>query len=328
MRCQKCGAYIRDDSVFCNYCGEKVIVRVSKKETEEQPDRAVRPRDEDFDVAPTTPKNPEAEKTVPQKQSLWVILLILLAGVVFAVFSVLLYQNLKKNQRTVINGQTTAETTASETEKPSSASESQSETAAESTGETEETPEEVSETPEESTEESASTENKDTESAESDASGSEESTESESEEDTGSAEGESSHEPEGGDIEYGGMIYHVADGTATLSKCYSSDPVVELPDQINGIPVTAIGEAAFANCEHLKAIDVPEGVISFGPYAFTYCRNLRLVVIPESVTDLGDHCFDNSGPLTFIVKEGSWGWLAAVNNNMNFLIGDSLNAGE
>lgn len=327
MRCQKCGAYIRDDSVFCNYCGEKVIVRVSKKETDEQPDRAVRPRDEDFDVAPTTPKNTEAEKTVPQKQSLWVILLILLAGVIFAVIAVLLYQNLKKNQRTIINGQTTAETTASETEKPSSTgSETQSETPEESKEETEETPEETSETPEESTQESAGTEDEDTESAESDESGSEENTESESTDDTQSSESDS--ETEGSDIEYGGMIYHVADGTATLTKCYSSDPVVELPDQVNGIPITAIGEAAFANCEHLKAIDVPEGVTSFGPYAFTYCRNLRLVVIPESVTELGDHCFDNSGPLTFIVQEDSWGWLAAVNNNMNFLIGDSLNAGE
>ncbi|MBR6322429.1 MAG: leucine-rich repeat protein [Lachnospiraceae bacterium] len=324
MRCQKCGAYIRDDSVFCNYCGEKVIVRVSKKETDEQPDRAVRPRDEDFDVAPTTPKNTEAEKTVPQKQSLWVILLILSAGVLFAVISVLLYQNLKKNQRTVINGQTTTESTASETEKPEESTEPQSESPEESAGETEDSSEEETESTEESTKESSSEETESTE--ESGSEGENESPEESSSEDAESTE--ESTESEGSDVEYGGMIYHISNGTATLSKCYSSDPVVELPDQVNGIPITAIGEAAFANCDHLKAIDIPEGVVTLGPYAFTYCRNLRLVVIPDSVTELGDHCFDNSGPLTFIVHEGSWGWLAAVNNNMNFLIGDSLNAGE
>lgn len=323
MRCQKCGAYIRDDSVFCNYCGEKVIVRVSKKESDEQPDRAVRPRDEDFDVAPTTPKNAETEKTVPQKQSLWVILLILLAGVLFAVISVLLYQNMKKNQRTVINGQTTTESTSSETEKPAESTEPQSESPEESTEETEKTSDEETETTGESTEKDS------TESESQEESGSEdESQEESSSEDTESTESGESTESEGSDVEYGGMIYHISNGTATLSKCYSSDPVVELPDQVNGVPITAIGEAAFANCDHLRAIDIPEGVVTLAPYAFTYCRNLRMVVIPDSVTELGDHCFDNSGPLTFIVHEGSWGWLAAVNNNMNFLIGDSLNAGE
>ena len=100
------------------------------------------------------------------------------------------------------------------------------------------------------------------------------------------------------------MIYLIANGEATLQKCYSSDEVIELPDMIEGAPLRAIGEAAFANCDHLIAIDVPEGVVSFGPYAFTYCRNLRAIVIPDSMTDFGEHCFDNCGRVLFIVTEG------------------------
>ena len=331
MRCQKCGAYIRDDSVFCNYCGEKVFLRVPKKE-DGLKEEAVRPRDEDFDAAPTTPKA-EDERKLPQKQRPWVIALIILAGVVFAVLSVLVYQVQKKNQRIIINPQTGPDTAQSSSEESSTAETqaavipggstaeeipeetevpSQSETAAETEADTAETP--------------ANTE---TEPAETDTPGESTDAENPGAETDGGSEPETESEtpvPEGVEVEYGGMVYLVTDGKATLKKCYSSDEVVELPDNINGVPLTAIGEAAFANCEHLIAIDVPEGVETFGPYAFTYCRKLRAVVIPASMTTLGDHCFDYVGRMVFVVTEGSVGYQAAVNNELPYVLGDNIQA--
>ena len=326
MRCQKCGAYIRDDSVFCNYCGERVIIHVPKKEGGLK-EEAVRPRDEDFDVAPTTPKE-EEERKLPQKQRPWVIGLIILAGAVFAVFAVLVYQVQKKNQRTIINPQTTPESTQASTAREESTGGTSSDTTApaetdsgeavvsEDTGSPEETPGQEA-TPSEELTESA-----DSESSGGDSEPEDEGSDDESPEESGSE----SQAAEGVEIEYGGMIYLIANGEATLQKCYSSDEVIELSDTIDGAPLRAIGEAAFANCDHLIAIDVPEGVVSFGPYAFTYCRNLRAIVIPDSMTDFGEHCFDNCGRVLFIVTEGSIGYQTAVNNDIAYVLGDSIQA--
>lgn len=311
MRCQKCGAYIRDDSVFCNYCGEKVIVHVPKKENGGLQE-AIRPRDEDFDVEPTTPKEPERVQT-PRKQKAWVIAVIFAACAVFALLAVLFYQFQKKNQRTVINPQPGTSETSQSTRAPESTQSSEQETSSSDSLPAEEESTETETPASEETVTESETEETAAETGDDTAPASEESTEE-----------PSSSIPEGVETEYGGMIYLVSEGEATLQKCYSSDEVVELPDQISGVPLTAIGEAAFANCEHLRAIDIPEGVTEFGPYAFTYCRNLKAIVVPASMTKIGDHCFDNTGGFTFIMQENSVGHYIAVNNHINYLLGDSL----
>ncbi len=325
MRCQKCGAYIRDDSVFCNYCGQKIFLHVPKRE-DDLKEEAVRPRDENFDAAPTTPKA-EAERKLPQKQRPWVIALIILAGAIFAVLAVLVYQIQKKNQRIIINPQATPENTqsASRTEREDFTWEEPSdplptESPEEPTAEDTESPEETDSPAEEFSSESDT----DSENTENPEDGDTEDTQAAETDDTETEP--DAPIPEGVEIEYGGMIYLISDGAATLQKCYSDDEVIELPDTIEGVPLTAIGEAAFANCDHLIAIDIPEGVVSFGPYAFTYCRNLRAVVIPGSMTELGEHCFDNAGIPVFIVTDGSTGYYTAVNNDLPYVLGDSIQA--
>ena len=338
MRCQKCGAYIRDDSIYCNYCGEKVIVHVPKKEAEEPEQEAVRPRDEDFDVSPTTPKEEEEERTVPRMQRLWVIALIILSGVLFAVGAVFVYRIQKKNQRTVINPQVSSQETTPET---SSETLPPSSEATAASGETPETSENdsieavISESPENSESETAPSETEtetpeetpEESAQEEDLEGGSSASES-AQSDTAEESAEGSSLPEGVEVEYGGMIYMITDGRATLEKCYSADAVIELPSEIEGAKLTAIGEAAFANCEHMTAIDIPEGVESFGEYAFTYCRNLKIIVIPDSMTNLGAHCFDHCGWMTFVVHEGSFGYLTAVRNNVLYVIGDSVQDAE
>ena len=178
MRCQKCGAYIRDDSVFCNYCGEKVIVHVPKKENGGLQE-AIRPRDEDFDVEPTTPKEPERVQT-PRKQKAWVIAVIFAACAVFGLLAVLFYQFQKKNQRTVINPQPGTSETSQSTRAPESTQSSEQETS----------PSDSLPAEEESTEKE-SQETKGTEESSEEESGSEASSESaETSSSEGKAEGE------------------------------------------------------------------------------------------------------------------------------------------
>ena len=52
-----------------------------------------------------------------------------------------------------------------------------------------------------------------------------------------------------------------------------------------------IGEKAFAGCESLTEVVIPEGVLIIGPKAFKRCTKLTDVVIPASVKSIGDEAF-------------------------------------
>ena len=55
-----------------------------------------------------------------------------------------------------------------------------------------------------------------------------------------------------------------------------------IPNEIEGLPVTGIGKAAFFNCRWLTSITIPEGVIRIGSSAFNLCSRLTSITIPEA----------------------------------------------
>ena len=57
--------------------------------------------------------------------------------------------------------------------------------------------------------------------------------------------------------------------------------------------ITTIPEQAFAICENLTWIDIPEGITTIGASAFTGCSALEEITIPASVTDVGNEAFKN-----------------------------------
>lgn len=63
---------------------------------------------------------------------------------------------------------------------------------------------------------------------------------------------------------------------------------VELPDTI-----TCIEEMAFFGCERLTSIVLPDSVTRVGESAFSYCE-LESLHIPDSVIEIGDRAFDDS----------------------------------
>lgn len=83
---------------------------------------------------------------------------------------------------------------------------------------------------------------------------------------------------------------------------------VEIPEQIEGIPVTAIGRKAFLSKKHLRKVTVPACVSEVGDWAFAYCDNLREVVFlaPQqqetfkSALRFGKAVFLECGSLQFI----------------------------
>ena len=87
-------------------------------------------------------------------------------------------------------------------------------------------------------------------------------------------------------------------GVITGYKGKGGDIVI--PDTINGIKITAIGERAFLKCESLISITIPYSVTSIGELAFVGCRNLNKISIPDSVTSIGKIAFSGCESLTSI----------------------------
>ena len=64
--------------------------------------------------------------------------------------------------------------------------------------------------------------------------------------------------------------------------------------------VTAIGPLAFAWCDSLTSITIPDNVTSIGEDAFSCCSGLTSVTIPDSVTTIGDDAFWDCSSLTSV----------------------------
>ena len=102
-----------------------------------------------------------------------------------------------------------------------------------------------------------------------------------------------------GDVNISVLTYEISDGEVTITDCDTSAAgALIIPAQIEGYPVTSIGENAFWNCSGLTSITIPSSVTSIGDYAFRSCSGLTSIEIPSSVTYIGDCAFEDCSKLT------------------------------
>jgi hypothetical protein len=78
-----------------------------------------------------------------------------------------------------------------------------------------------------------------------------------------------------------------------------------IPATYKGSTVTGIDERAFAYCDSLISITIPDSVTSIGKSAFQNCSSLTSIIIPDSVTSIGDFAFWNCGALTNVTISNS-----------------------
>jgi len=76
-----------------------------------------------------------------------------------------------------------------------------------------------------------------------------------------------------------------------IIDCSPSAVSVEIPDKIDGLPVTSIGNDAFKDCKSLESVTIPEAVTNIGNSAFEYCTSLKNISIPEGITIIKYHAF-------------------------------------
>ena len=90
------------------------------------------------------------------------------------------------------------------------------------------------------------------------------------------------------------------DGSATITKYFGKDEALTIPSELDGHPVTAIGDLAFSYCKSLTSITLPDGLTSIGDRAFESCTSLTSITLPDGLTSIGANPFASCDQLTRI----------------------------
>ena len=96
-----------------------------------------------------------------------------------------------------------------------------------------------------------------------------------------------------------GVIYSVADGTASVIGYEGMATSVYIADTYNNVPVTHIAKSAFRYSNVINVI-IPDSITSIAYLAFDNCDSLTSVVIPGSVTSFETFAFSNCDNLTSV----------------------------
>ena len=92
--------------------------------------------------------------------------------------------------------------------------------------------------------------------------------------------------------------YEIDDSEVTITGYTGAGGDVVVPDTIDGLPVTAIGDAFCYS--GLSSITLPDSVTDIGEWAFEGCRGLTSITLPDSVTTIGYGAFIGCTGLTDI----------------------------
>lgn len=77
---------------------------------------------------------------------------------------------------------------------------------------------------------------------------------------------------------------------------------VVIPEDIDGVPVTKIGTAAFCGCV-IQEIVIPETVVEIGSAAFECCSPLETIKLPSNLKKIEDSTFRSSGIKEIVIPE-------------------------
>ncbi len=112
-------------------------------------------------------------------------------------------------------------------------------------------------------------------------------------------------------LTYGALTYQTENGEITISGCDAKAETVEIPSEIDGMPVTKIGATSFYGCA-LTSVTIPEGVTNIASGAFWHSKNLTEVKLPSTLTTIEGFAFNDCQALETISFPES---LTSVGNN-------------
>ncbi len=103
-----------------------------------------------------------------------------------------------------------------------------------------------------------------------------------------------------------GFSIDVIGSTVQITGYTGADETVVIPAMIGDMPVTCIGEAAFAQNGSVVSVVLPESVTEIRDNAFYECRLLKSINFPSALSRIGSRAFENCASLQgeIILPEG------------------------
>ncbi len=89
-----------------------------------------------------------------------------------------------------------------------------------------------------------------------------------------------------------------------IDKYIGKDPIMVIPDEINGKKVVSLGTYALANDKNIVAIKIGNNIKDLGEGVFGNCENLRYVVLGDSVKTIGCNPFLNTNIQEVTLNDG------------------------
>lgn len=112
---------------------------------------------------------------------------------------------------------------------------------------------------------------------------------------------ESGAQKEAEPVTSGAYTYVVLDdGTAEILSYTGEEAELSIPADIDGIPVSSIGEKAFYSNDAIGSLVIPDGVTTIGSNAFCGCHNISSVSLPDTLRKISMYAFSVLPELTHI----------------------------
>ena len=128
----------------------------------------------------------------------------------------------------------------------------------------------------------------------------------------------------------GAFTYTISNDTVTITGFDESTDKVEVPAEIDGMPVTAIGPTVFYGLT-ITSISLPDTITEIGNGAFWHAKGLTSIKLPASLTTLGNNVFNDCSALATIefpesltqIGSGSFvdtAWMAAQKEKSPYVV--------
>ena len=112
--------------------------------------------------------------------------------------------------------------------------------------------------------------------------------------------------------------YSKEKGQIVIIEYVGTDVDVEIPSNIDGMPVASIADGAFKGAL-IRSVVIPSSVKEIGWFAFAGCSCLENVTIPESVVSIGYGAFDGCpAALKINCDKGSYAQAYAMSWGLSF----------
>ena len=102
-------------------------------------------------------------------------------------------------------------------------------------------------------------------------------------------------------------MFEYSSGTITSfdPAQYDGSASLTIPDTVDSLPVVRIGASAFADCDSLEEIILPQHLLEIGNSAFEGCDALRGIYIPATVLRIGSRALAQCSNLEAVYLNGT-----------------------